>query len=196
MIHLLLVVLLGSLLPGGPGPESAGTDSAVVVSSTPDSNDLAKLEAVQKAWDEGNPEEVAGTSPAPQRGTGSAIARIVASLSVLLGLAGLALMLVRKLRRGPSRSSGTTGPLDLLLSKPLGHGNHLTLVRVHDRVLVVGHGPGGVSTLAEFRDHEAASVLSEMGDGAVLVRDFTQTLDTFLDRFRGAPPSPPEGGRS
>jgi flagellar biogenesis protein FliO len=163
--------------------DSASRDS--ILATAPDSQELAKLEAIQRAWDGDSARQRA---PASAPRVGSLLAQLVASLAVLLGLAGFALLLVRRIRQ--KSKSGTKGGgslLDLLETRSLGQGNHLTLVRIHDRVVAVGHGPGGVNTLAEFQGNDAARILAESGDGAVSVRDFTATLDTFLDRFRTAP---------
>lgn len=163
--------------------DSASLDSTVP--AAPDSQELAKLEAIQRAWDGDSERQVAGSS-APR--VGSVLAQLVASLAVLLGLAGFGLLLVRRIRqKSKARAAGAGSMLDLLETRSLGQGNHLTLVRIHDRVVAVGHGPGGTSNLAEFQGNDAARILAESGDGAVSVRDFAATLDTFLDRFRSAP---------
>lgn len=189
---------LGLFLASTPAsPDSLARDSAAVLDSAaqaaPDSQALAKLEAIQRAWDGDSARQ---TAPASAPRVGSILAQLVASLAVLLGLAGFGLLLVRRIR-GKSRpgGSGAGSLLDLLETRPLGQGNHLTLVRVHDRVVAVGHGPGGVTSLTEFQGTDAARILAESGDGAVSVRDFTATLDTFLERFRAQPaatPRPPE----
>lgn len=175
-------------------PDSTSLDS--VVFTAPDSQELAKLEAIQRAWD-GDSAIRSGPSTPPS--AGSVVAQIVASLAVLLGLAGFGLLLVRRIRlKSKSRAAGAGSMLDLLETRSLGQGNHLTLVRVHDRVVAVGHGPGGVNTVVEFQGNDAARILAETGDGAVSVRDFTATLDSFLDRFRTAspPPSNPSDDRT
>lgn len=163
--------------------DSAARDS--LLPTAPDSQELAKLEAIQRAWDG---DSARRSAPAGAPRVGSIVAQLVASLAVLLGLAGFALLLVRRIRqKSKSGAKGAGSLLDLLETRSLGQGNHLTLVRIHDRVVAVGHGPGGVSALVEFQGNDAARILAETGDGAVSVRDFTATLDTFLDRFRTAP---------
>lgn len=155
-------------------------------SVVPDSQELAKLEAIQRAWD-GDSASQRVQAGGPR--VGSVLAQLVASLAVLLGLAGFGLLLVRRIRqKSNARASGAGSLLDLLETRSLGQGNHLTLVRVHDRVVAVGHGPGGVNAVVEFQGNDAARILAESGDGAVSVRDFTATLDGFLDRFRTATP--------
>lgn len=166
--------------------DSTALDS--IATAAPDSQELAKLEAIQRAWD-GDSASRSGPSTPPR--VGSVLAQLVASLAVLLGLAGFGLLLVRRIRqKSKARATGAGSMLDLLETRSLGQGNHITLVRVHDRVLAVGHGPGGVNNVAEFQGNDAARILAESGDGAVSVRDFTATLDTFLDRFRTASPNP------
>jgi flagellar biogenesis protein FliO len=179
--------------PGSvPLSDSLDTAFAAVVPAPPDSESLAKLEAIQKAWDGDSLSR--GAAPAAPPSAGSALARIVASLAVLLGLAGLGLLLLRKVRQRKSDAAGRSGSLlDVLETRALGQGNHVTLVRVHDRVVALGHGPGGVSPIAEFHGADAARILAELGDGAVSVGDFTATLDTFLERFRSHPPRPSSG---
>jgi len=196
MSAFLLALLLAFQAPdsatGAPVADTAAIAAAAVVPTVPDSDAIAKLEAVQKAWD--GDSLARGAAPAGPPSAGSAFARIVASLAVLLGLAGLGLLLLRKVRQRKAEESGRTGSLlDVLETRSLGQGNHVTLVRVHDRVVALGHGPGGVSPVAEFQGADAARLLAELGDGAVTVRDFAATIDTFLERFRSQPPRPPTG---
>lgn len=199
MNALLLALLLGFQAPDSAAAPAVAdrpdTTAALAAPEGPDSQALAKLQAVQAAWDGDSASR--GAAPAPPPSAGSALARIVASLAVLLGLAGLGLLLVRKVRLRKSEAAGRAGSLlDVLETRSLGQGNHVTLVRVHDRVVALGHGPGGVSPLAEFQGHDAARILADLGDGAVTVRDFTATLDTFLDRFRSQPTRPVPPGDS
>ncbi len=171
--------------------DSLDTTYAAVVPALPDSESQAKLEAIQKAWD--GDSLARGAAPAAPS-AGSALARIVASLAVLLGLAGLGLLLLRKVRQRKSDAAGRSGSLlDVLETRALGQGNHVTLVRVQDRVVALGHGPGGVSPLTEFHGADAARILAELGEGAVTVGDFAATLDTFLERFRSHPARPSSG---
>lgn len=192
MIAVALALGLSLAAPSVPAdstsPDSAALDSTI--SALPDSQELAKLEAVQRAWDGDSASRLA---PASAPRVGSILAQLVASLAVLLGLAGFGLLLVRRIRqKSKSAASGAGSLLDLLETRSLGQGNHLTLVRIHDRVLAVGHGPGGVGTVTEFQGNDAARILAESGDGAVSVRDFTATLDSFLDRFRTQAPASPK----
>lgn len=182
MTALLLALLLGVSAPSDSVTERAPAPVAEAV----DSEQLAKLAAVQSAWD-GDSASRRADAPA-RRSVGSTLAQIGASLALLLGLAVAGLLLVRRSRRRGGGSRQRQGALlDVLESRSLGQGNSISLVRVHDRVVAVGHGPGGVSPLAEFLGADAAGILAESGDGAVSVRDFTATLDSFLERFRSAP---------
>lgn len=187
----MIALLAAALLLAAPMTDSI-IDASAAAPTFPvasDSEAAAKLEAVQRAWD-GDSAARSGEVSAP-RTVGSTVVQILASLALLAGLAVTGFVLVRKVRRAPGPGRGRGGSLlDVLESRPLGQGNAVTLVRVHDRVLAVGHGPGGVSALAEFHGAEAAGILAETGDGAVSVRDFSATLDTFLDRFRTSPQAP------
>lgn len=191
--------LLAALIATAPMTDSVDSSALLdAAARRDDSAQLAKLDAVQKAWDE----DSVARSAAPDssaRSVGSSIAQIVSSLAVLLGLCGFGFLLVRRLRRGSGTGRGRSGSLlDVLETRPLGQGTHVTLVRVHDRVVAVGHGQGAVSALAEFHGNDAAAILAETGTGAVSVKDFAATLDTFLDRFRSNPTDSgkaEEGGR-
>lgn len=190
----MIPILLAALLAAAPMTDSV--DSAPLLDAATrrdDSAQQAKLDAVQKAWDEDSAARRAG--PASAGGSvGSSIAQIVSSLAVLLGLCGFGFLLVRRLRRGPASGRGRSGSLlDVLETRPIGQGSHVTLVRVHDRVIAVGHGQGAVTALAEFHGNDAAAILAETGVGAVSVKDFAATLDTFLDRFRS---NPAEAGKT
>lgn len=186
-------VLALAISVGAPADTAATTSGTATdspaVQVVSDSQELAKLAAVQQAWDGDSANR--GPSVPAARPVGSLLAQIVASLAVLLGLAGFAFLILRRIRQKSSGPAARGALLDVLESKALGQGNHLTLVRVHDRVVALGHGPGGVSPITEFQGADAARILAELGDGAVSVRDFTATLDTFLDRFRTAPPAAP-----
>jgi len=190
MIAWVLALALSVAAPADTvaAPSSTSADSAAV-QAVSDSQEQAKLAAVQQAWDGDSANR--GPSVPATRPVGSLLAQIVASLAVLLGLAGFAFLILRRIRQKSSGTAARGALLDVLESKALGQGNHITLVRVHDRVVALGHGPGGVSPIAEFQGADAARILAELGDGAVSVRDFTATLDTFLDRFRSAPPAAP-----
>lgn len=189
-------LFLALFLAAQPATDAASlTDSvqtATAAAAAIDSAETAKLKAVQSAWDGDSTVRRAGVPPAAS--VGATLAQIFASLLLLLGLAVAGILLLRKVRRGAPRRGGAGSLMDVLETRPLGHGNHLSLVRVHDRVIAVGHGQGTISPLAEFSGSDAAAILAETGDGAVTVRDFAATLDTFLERFRTNPRSPEDNG--
>lgn len=182
--------LLAFLLAAQPGSDSAspaGSSRASIEASVSDSIEASKLLAVQSAWD-GDSTSRRNEDRSP-RSVGSTLIQIVSSLLLLLGLSVAGILLLRKVRRRETRRSGVGSLLDVLESRPLGQGNHVSLVRVHDRVIAVGHGQGSVSPLAEFVGADAAAILAESGNGVVTVKDFAATLDTFLERFRSNPRS-------
>lgn len=182
--------LLAFLLATQPGSDSASpADSSrtSIEASVSDSVEASKLLAVQSAWD-GDSTSRRSEDRSP-RSVGSTLIQIVSSLLLLLGLSVAGILLLRKVRRRETRRSGVGSLLDVLESRPLGQGNHVSLVRVHDRVIAVGHGQGSVSPLAEFVGADAAAILAESGNGVVTVKDFAATLDTFLERFRSNPRS-------
>lgn len=191
----MIPLFLAFLLAANPGADSvipAESLGTPVTTTASDSVEAARLLAVQAAWDGDSMSRRAGApSPATVGGT---LAQIVASLLLLLGITVVGILLLRKVRRGEKRRGVAGSLLDVLESRAIGQGNHVSLVRVHDRVIAVGHGQGSVTPLAEFVGTDAAAILAETGSGAVTVKDFTATLDTFLERFRSNPRSPDAEG--
>jgi len=184
-------LLLALLLAAQPGRDSANPAESLGVSvetGVSDSVEASKLLAVQSAWDGDSASRREGAASGAS--VGWTLAQIVASRLLLLGISVAGILLVRKVRRGENRRGSAGSLLDVLESRSIGQGNHVTLVRVHDRVVAVGHGQGSVSPLAEFVGADAAAILAETGSGAVTVKDFAETLDTFLERFRSTPRAP------
>jgi flagellar biogenesis protein FliO len=90
---------------------------------------------------------------------------IVALAVVLLIILGLRLVL-KKFARPVAGPRG--GAVEVLSRTSLQPRHHLLLVRLGRRLLLVGAGPAGFSTLAEVNDPEEVAELSEaaMGDDA------------------------------
>jgi flagellar biogenesis protein FliO len=108
------------------------------------------------------PDAVWQPQASPVRGepaaVGAAAGRMAVTLVLVLVGAGAALWLLRTwLRRVGVAAGGTARRLQLLESLPLGHRRGLALVRIGDRLLVVGHGESGVSHVATLDEAPAAA---------------------------------------
>ena len=94
-------------------------------------------------------------------GTATLIGRVVGSLAVVVGLIFVTGVLLKRFGRG-GRVATTRGKLSELVEvTPLGGKRTLYLIRVADRLLVVGAGGDRLSLLSEVRD---PAVLEQAGD--------------------------------
>ena len=103
----------------------------------------------------------------------------VLSLLGMLAAAILVLLLAYAAARlagryGTAGAMGTPmrGELCVLSQVPVGRGERLVLVRVHERCLLLGTASGGVTLLAELTEEEARPWLEGTAQGA----DFMQLL--------------------
>lgn len=183
---ILLPLLCAALLGAASDTAPAVADSARTPEVRPDSASLAKLHSAQAAWDRSAPStEVQG---APLSGTSlvGGLFQVLAGLG-FLGLVGAGGFLVIRKARGRNPSGRAGSMMDLLETASAGPGRHICLVRIHDRVVAVAFAGSGAAAVAEFTGPAAAEILSDSGNGRTSVRDFSATLETFMDRFRKNP---------
>lgn len=90
--------------------------------------------------------------------------------------------------RGPGLKmpSGQRRNMILLEQLPLGRDQRLVLVRVGERIFLLGMTPSGISHLAEFSGEEAARWLEENGNGDAErpSAGFRELLQETLNRMR------------
>lgn len=94
-------------------------------------------------------------------GLGEAL-RVGGALAVVVGLLLLFAMLTRRLS-GTLRAGRPAGVLEVLARYPVGRGQHLTLLKLDRRVLLVHQTTSSMTTLADLREPgEVASLLSRI----------------------------------
>ncbi len=119
-----------------------------------------------------NPEDRPVTKSTTARGTdGGALddwPRVLGALAVVVALILLARYFLRR-AGGTKRTGAKGGPVETLWRTSLSMKHQLFLIRAGRRVLFVGAGPQGVTTLCELTDPQEigellASIEQEMGD--------------------------------
>jgi flagellar protein FliO/FliZ len=120
----------------------------------------------------------AADSLAAVAGAGGTLALLGLKVALLLGVLGLILWGLRRLR--PRLLPGASGrALEVLAALGLGPRRQALLLRVGERVLLVGVGEGGLRPLAQFRGEEARELIARSrGDE----RPFRQRLAEALGR--------------
>jgi len=163
--------------------DSAASPSAASASAI-DSLSASHLRAAQQAADR---EAVPGTgetaAPLSAGSLAHGLFQVLSGLAFLVLVAFGGLFAVNRVRR--KTVSGRRGSLvDILETAPAGPGRQICLVRVHDRVVAVAFAASSVAAIAEFTGTSAAEILSDSGTGGSTVREFSATLETFMERFR------------
>ncbi len=127
------------------------------------------------------PDSISAIQSAPKEPAtfdyGAAMVRTALSLAIVLLLLALMILGIKWLQRKSLLGRGATEVLGVVGTLNLGPKRNVTLVRVADRVLVVGISEAGLALLAELSKEEAAAVLSAKGK---LVRSFASTLASHL----------------
>ncbi len=112
--------------------------------------------------------------------------RVVASLAVVAALVYLARWLLKKAgasgRLVPSRGQDV---LEVISRCPVSMKHQVYLVRLGRRLLVLGAGQQGLSTLAEITDPQEAAELIELADGAK-ADSFRSMLASKADQLKAA----------
>lgn len=200
---MILPLLLAFALSGNStASDSSNAPGVGSVASAPDTSARAAvldsvsashLRAAQEAWDKGGNATPKDAGAALSAGTlAGGLFQVLSGLAflILIAVAGL-FVLGRVRRRSSSTRSGSM--IDVLETTPAGPGRQICLVRIHDRVVAVAFAPSSVAAVAEFTGTSAAEILADSGTGRASVRDFSATLDSFMERFRKQ--SSPEEGR-
>ena len=197
MIGPLLLSLALWAAPSVPDPSippaavvAASVQDTSVRSEAPDSLTASHLRAAQEAWDKG--------PNAVQRDAGASLSagslagglfQVLSGLAFLVLIAVAGLFVLGRVRRKSGMARGGS-MIDVLETAPAGPGRQICLVRIHDRVVAVAFANSSAAAIAEFAGASAAEILADTGTGRANVRDFSATLDSFMDRFRKPPFSP------
>jgi|GEM_PF-2383396 len=111
---------------------------------------------------------------------GAALIRTVVSLVVVVFLLVAVILGIRWLQRKSVLGRAGTEVLGIVGSLSLGPKRNVTLIKVADRVLVVGSFEAGLSLLTELSREEAAAVLSAKGKST---GSFASTLASHLSQI-------------
>jgi len=192
-------IFLSIALHGAPTTadtaNSPATGSAVAAPDTSsraasiDSVSAAHLRAAQEAWDKGpnaSPKDAGASLSAGALAGG--LFQVLSGLAFLVLIAVAGLFVLRRVR-GRSTFVRTGSMIDVLETAPAGPGRQICLVRIHDRVVAVAFAQSSAAAVAEFTGTSAAEILADSGTGRANVRDFSATLESFMERFRKQPSS-------
>jgi len=159
-------------------------DSASTQAAATDSVSASRLRVAQQAADKGVSSGVADAPASLSPGSlAHGLFQVVSGLAFLVLVAFGGLVVLHRVRR--KTVSGRRGSLvDILETSPAGPGRQICLVRVHDRVVAVAFAGSSVAPIAEFTGASAAEILADSGSGRTTAREFSATLDTFMERFR------------
>jgi flagellar protein FliO/FliZ len=114
------------------------------------------------------------------------ITRMVLSLGIiLLLLAGIVIIFKKIFYRGKS-SGFRSGALDVLKTTSIMPGKSLSLVRIADKVLLLGIFQEGIRCLSEFEGEHAIEIIQATDKGNLPrpVSQFSESLNIFLDKFK------------
>jgi len=196
-------LVLAGFAFAAPGVDTTAVDTMVSrlradslrSTMTPDSGLDDKLAAAQAAWDKGSGQPAPVGSPVSGPSLFGLILQVFASLAVLGAAAFAMIFLTQRARRKRGGEAGNgAGMIDVLETKSVGPGRHVSLVRLHNRVVAVAFAGSSATLLSEFQGNDAAEIVAESGDGKTPIRDFAATLDTLMDKFRSSSGKPAARG--
>jgi flagellar biogenesis protein FliO len=187
-------LLLALALSGNPSaPDTTAAPGAGSVASAPDTSARAAaldsvsashLRAAQEAWDKGPDASSKDAGASLSAGTlAGSLFQVLSGLAFLILVAVAGLFVLRRVR-GRSNTTRSGSMIDVLETAPAGPGRQICLVRIHDRVVAVAFAQSSAAAVAEFTGTSAAEILADSGTGRASVRDFSATLDSFMERFR------------
>jgi flagellar protein FliO/FliZ len=113
--------------------------------------------------------------------------KIMFYLAIIIALLYIGLKAFKKKMMGGSGSNRGSGRyLEVLENKLIGSQKHVTLVKVGNRILVLGVAEGGVNLLSQIDNPEEIKILlsgnSQNENG--VTGSFSETIDAFLSRFK------------
>lgn len=109
-----------------------------------------------------NEKVISTQTDSPPTDSYGAWGRLLAAMAIVIGLIVALGWLVKRL--GGSKSLGSTGALKLIARATLSPKHQMFLVRMGNRLMLIGAGPQGLATLSEITDAgEAAQLLRAAG---------------------------------
>jgi flagellar biogenesis protein FliO len=129
----------------------------------------------------------------PGRADEEALAKLGFVILTIMGLGASAVWLVRKSKGLPLRKRGRGKSLEVVDLLNLGHKKSLAVVRVYDRVFVIGIGDGPLSLVTELREEEAGIDAAELAAAdrapANTAQPFRAMIQNLLRRRHHGPTS-------
>jgi flagellar biosynthetic protein FliO len=124
-----------------------------------------------------------GPAPAPHVDSGlGSIGRVLFGLVVVVAVIIVAYLGLRRAQRGRVPGTRSSGSVEVLETTTLAPGRNLHLVRVGDRVLLVGATDHGIATLQAY-DHDSAVLEGLVPDDL----DLPEGVDPALAEALGRP---------
>jgi flagellar biosynthetic protein FliO len=113
---------------------------------------------------------------------GVVILRIAGCLILIIGMIFGVLWLIRRMGvTGASRPGG--GAMDVVEVLPFGQGRSLTLVRVMDKVLVLGQTPQQIVLLDKLEGEKAVELIASTKGGTSILK-FKDVFNSFFDKMK------------
>lgn len=160
---------------------------ALSVSAQPASSGGFDIAKVREAVD-GKADPQTGKAELPRTPSiTAALVRMVLSLAVILFLVAAVFYGLRRFAFRNRLTSRGSGMLDVLETTGILPGKTLALVRVSDRVLLLGLSQDSVRCLCEFEGAKALEIIqaSDKGNMPKIMTQFSDQLNSFLGRFKG-----------
>ena len=96
------------------------------------------------------------------QGMGTVVGRVVGSLAIVVGLIFVTMIVLKRVLGGSKAPTTTRKVSELVEVTQLGGKRHLYLIRVADRLLVVGAGGDHLSLLSEIRDPDVLASVAAL----------------------------------
>jgi flagellar biogenesis protein FliO len=110
------------------------------------------------------------------------VGRVVAALTIVIGLILAARLVMRRAAGVLGGGARPAGVLEVLARYPIARGQHLLLLRMGQRIVLLHQGQQGIRSLAEVTDAgEVAALIARMEAGARAdeARQFSRALEDF-----------------
>lgn len=113
--------------------------------------------------------------------------KILISLSIILLLLAGTVYLFRRFTWKGNVTSAKSGVMDVLETTSIMPGKSLSIVRVADRVLLLGIFQEGIRCLSEFEGEKALEIIqaTDKGNGPSMMTQFSDNLNQFMGKFKG-----------
>jgi flagellar biogenesis protein FliO len=115
------------------------------------------------------------------------VVRMVISLAIILLLLAIAVYVFRRLTFKGRSMGHKSGIMDVLETMNIMPGKTLALVRVQDRVLLLGIYQDGMETLTQFESEKAVEIIkaTDRGNTPNLLAHFGENLSAFTEKLKG-----------